>query len=134
MVSAMLFAFSMVALAQFALYYWRAVLTGVAARPVSDRVLAAARVQERALMAQDFEMLSELYDLTPKLRGGIDGLAAVRAYYRVLGATAKALRWCGASVSEWIDRERLICTRYAAVQIEQRLQANLAMAAHVRSC
>ena len=39
MFSIMLLAISIVALSQFALYYWRAVLAGVAAQPVSDRVL-----------------------------------------------------------------------------------------------
>src|SRR5207245_2140132 len=41
MFSAMLFTVSIVALSQFALYYWRAVLAGVAAQPVSDRAPAA---------------------------------------------------------------------------------------------
>ena len=41
MFAAMLFTISIVALSQFALYYWRAVLAGVASLPVSDRVLAA---------------------------------------------------------------------------------------------
>jgi len=44
MFSAMLLAISIVALSQFGLYYWRAVLAGVAAQPVSDRVLVAAQV------------------------------------------------------------------------------------------
>ena len=42
MFAAMLFAISIVALAQFALYYWRAVLAAVAGQPVSEGVLAAA--------------------------------------------------------------------------------------------
>jgi len=45
MLAAMLFTISIVALAQFGLYYWRAVLSGVAAQPVSDRVLSAAHVE-----------------------------------------------------------------------------------------
>src|SRR2546425_5208889 len=40
--STMILAISITALAQFALYYWRAVLAGVAAQPASERTLAAA--------------------------------------------------------------------------------------------
>ena len=37
-------------------------------------------------------------------------------------------------LSNWCDRERIVCARYAAVQIDRRLQANLALAAALRSC
>jgi hypothetical protein len=37
-------------------------------------------------------------------------------------------------LAEWCERERVICARFAAVQIDRRLQANLAMAAALRSC
>src|SRR2546430_17637074 len=43
MFSLMLLAISIIALSQFALYYWRAVLAGVAAQPVSDRGLVGAQ-------------------------------------------------------------------------------------------
>ena len=39
MFAAMIFAIAIVALFQFALYYWRAVLTGVASQTVSNQVL-----------------------------------------------------------------------------------------------
>lgn len=57
MFAAMLFTISIVALSQFALYYWRAVLAGVAALPVSDRVLAAAHVEDGAFCRNTFERL-----------------------------------------------------------------------------
>jgi hypothetical protein len=34
----------------------------------------------------------------------------------------------------WGEREMALCARYAAVQIDRRLQANLEQAASVRSC
>jgi len=34
----------------------------------------------------------------------------------------------------WCERERLVCARYAAVQIDRRFQANLALAASLRDC
>jgi len=134
MFAAMLLAISIVALSQFALYYWRAVLAGVAAQPVSERVLAAANLDTASMEGRDFEKLAGLHDLTPDLQTGGDGLTLVRAYYRVLeGLTAVSVVRIP-SLAAWCEREQVICARYAAVQIDRRLQANLAMAAALRSC
>jgi len=134
MFAAMLFAISIVALSQFALYYWRAVLSGVAAQPVSDRVLAAAHLDARRMKGQDFETFAGLHELTPDLQTNGGGLTLVRAYYRVIEGLSML---CGVrmpALAEWCERERVICARYAAVQIDRRLQANLALAAALRSC
>jgi hypothetical protein len=37
-------------------------------------------------------------------------------------------------ISEWSERESLICAQYAAVKVDHRMQANLALAASLRSC
>jgi len=129
MFAAMLFAISIVALSQFALYYWRAVLAGVAALPVSDRVLAAAHVQDGRLLPQDFETFAELHDLTPDLKPNQGGLGLVRVYYRLVQGLGML-----PMLAAWSERERLICARYAAVQVDRRLQTNLELAAALRSC
>jgi len=134
MLSAMILTISVVALSQFALYYWRAVLIGVAAQPVSGRVLEAARVNAGELSGHDFQVLAGLHDLTPDLRPGLGGLGLVRAYYGAVESIGKLAANFMPSVSEWADRERMICARYAAVQIDRRMQANLALAAAIRSC
>jgi hypothetical protein len=134
MFATMLFAISIVALAQFGLYYWRAVLAGVAAQPVSDRVLSAARVENGRVAPEHFETLAGLHDLTPDLFPNRGGLGLVRLYYRVvqsLGAVAGARI---PAVAAWSLSERVICARYAAVQVDRRLQANLQLAASLRSC
>src|SRR5713101_4019174 len=84
MFSAMLLAISIVALSQFAIYYWRAVLAGVAAQPVSDRVLVAAQVENGRLMPQHFQTLAGLHELTPDLFPDRSGLGLVRIYYRLI--------------------------------------------------
>jgi hypothetical protein len=134
MFAAMLFAISIVALAQFALYYWRAVLAGVAAQPVSDRVLAAARVENGRVTSQHFGTLAGLHDLTPDLYPNRGGLGLVRIYYRVVGALDALAGTRIPAVAAWSIRERVICARYAAVQMDRRLQANLELAASLRSC
>ena len=134
MFAAMLFAISIVALSQFALYYWRAVLAGVAAQPVSHRVLEAARVEGGRLSANDFAALAGLHDLTPDLHLDRGGLSLVRLYFRAIGAIEAVLGGSMPSVAAWGQREGAICARYAAVQIDRRLQANLELAASLRSC
>jgi hypothetical protein len=133
MFSAMLLSISIVALSQFALYYWRAVLAGVAAQPVSDRVLAAARVENGRVTPGHFETLAGLHDLTPDLSPTNGGLGSVRLYYRAVAAL-DALFGKLPAVKAWSERERVICARYAAVQVGRRLQANLELAASMRSC
>jgi hypothetical protein len=134
MFAAMLFAISIVALSQFALYYWRAVVAGVAAQPVSHRVLEAAHVEGDSLSAKDFETLAGLHDLTPDLQPERGGLSLVRLYFRAIGTIEVVLGGSIPSVAAWGQRERAICARYAAVLIDRRLQANLELAASLRSC
>lgn len=129
MFAAMLFTISVVALSQFALYYWRAVLAGVAAQPVSDRVLAAAHVEDGHLLPRHFETLAELHQLTPDLKPSQSSLGLVRLYYRLVQGLGLL-----PMLAAWSEHERLVCARYAAVQVDRRLQANLALAASLRSC
>jgi len=129
MFATMLLTISVVALSQFALYYWRAVLAGVAAQPVSDRVLAAAHVEDGRLLPQHFATLAELHNLTPDLKPGQGGLGLVRVYYRLVQGLGML-----PVMAAWSERERVICVRYAAVQVGRRLQTNLELAASMRSC
>ncbi len=134
MFAAMLLAISIVALSQFALYYWRAVLAGVAAQPVSDRVLGAAHLEAGRMKGQDFETLAGLHELTPDLRTNGGGLTLVRAYYKTIEGLSILSGARLPAVAEWCERERVICARFVAVQIGLRLQANLELAASLRSC
>lgn len=134
MFAAMLFAISIVALSQFALYYWRAVLAGVAAEPVSHRVLEAAQVRDGQLSGADFDTLVGLHDLTPELDSAQGGLFLVRVYFRVLEGLGAIAGSQVPSLAAWSQRERATCARYAAVQVDRRLQANLALVASLRSC
>jgi hypothetical protein len=134
MFSAMLFAISIVALSQFALYYGRAVLAGVAALPVSDRVLTAARVENGRLTSDHFETLAGLHDLTPDLFPNRSGLGLVRLYFRLVESLNSLVGSRMPAIAAWSERERVICARYAAVQVGRRLQANLELAASLRSC
>jgi hypothetical protein len=134
MFGVMLFAISVVALSQFALYYWRAVLTAVACQPVSDNVLAAANIENGRVTGRDFQTLSGLHDLTLELTPSTNGLGLVRLYYRVVDRLATVAGQRLPAISAWCEQELTVCARYAAVQIECRLRSNLELAASMRSC
>ena len=134
MFSAMLLTISVVALSQFAVYYWRALVMGVASQPVSERVLEAAQITGAELTAEHFQIFSQLHELTPDLRQAPAGIGLVRLYYHSIRALGTVAGKFSPSIAEWSEREKVLCARYAAVQIDKRLQANLALAASIRSC
>jgi hypothetical protein len=134
MFAAMLFAISAVAITQFGMYYWRAVLASVASQPVSESVLAAISAENRPLQAADFVQFAGLHAMTPDLTPRGRGLAMVRFYYGLTRALNMMVGVRVPAVAQWIEQEGTICARYAAVQIDHRLQANMELAAALRSC
>ena len=94
MFSAMLLTISIVALSQFALYYWRAVLAGVAAQPVSDRVLAAAQVENGRVTPGHFQTLAGLHDLGGPIRPVKGGLAETAIVVGMLGQVTGRVVGC----------------------------------------
>jgi hypothetical protein len=134
MFAAMLFAISTVAITQFGMYYWRAVLASVASQPVSESVLAAISAENRPLQAADFVQFAGLHAMTPDLTPRGRGLAMVRFYYGLTRALNMMVGVRVPAVAKWIEQEGTICARYAAVQIDHRLRANMELAAALRSC
>ena len=134
MFAAMIFTIAILALCQFALFYWRAVVSGVASLPVSDRVLEAAHLDSGEFCGADFEKLASLHGMTPELQGGDSSLQLVGAYYRVVNSMGAMFGKVSPVMLNWSERESVLCARYAAAQIERRLQSNLLQAASIRSC
>lgn len=130
MIAAILFTVSVAAFGQFALYYWRSLVAGVAAQPISDRVQMAAGLATAEVSGGDFHAILNLHDVAPGLKDDQGGLRVVRVYYRAM----ELLRGLHMpSLAAWSEREMLTCARYVAVLVDQRLERNLACAAEVRS-
>ena len=134
MFALMLLAISTVALTQFGVFYWRAVLASVAAQPVCMSVLSAVAAENRPLRAADFVQFAGLHELTPDLSTGGRGLGLVRFYYALIQALEMLVGARVPAVAQWTEREGAICARYAAVQVDLRLQGNLQLSAAIRSC
>lgn len=119
-IAALILVLSVAALAQFALFYWRALLVSTAAEPLSDS-LREATGREDELGADQFHALLALRELCPDLEGGNENWRGVSAYYGFL-SLMKATRV--PAVAQWADAEQTLCSRYAAVLLDRRLQAN----------
>jgi hypothetical protein len=128
MIAAILFTVSVVAFAQFGLYYWRATISGVAAHAISDRIRLAAGITSTAIGARDFRNILVLNDLSPDLRGPNGSFRAIRAYYAVVKNLGRVVP----AMANWADAEMATCSRYVAVLMDEHLERNMACAAEVR--
>jgi hypothetical protein len=133
LIATIMFAISGAALGQFALYYWRSVVAGVAAQPVSDRVRKAAGLASESVGSADFRAVMDLHGLTPGLKDDGGDLRAVRAYYRVVEMLGRLAGFRLPVVAAWSEREMTTCSRYVAVLVDRRLERNLVCAAEMRS-
>jgi hypothetical protein len=128
MIAAILCMVSAVALFQFALYYWRAVISGVATQPISDRIRTAAGIIAPQIGAQDFRSILSLHDLSPDLRGPNGSFLGVRTYYSAVEKLGRLIP----TMASWANAEMLTCSRYVAVLVDQHLERNIACAAQMR--
>jgi len=128
MIAALIFVISIVALAQFGLFAWRAAFLSVAAREVSEETRAAMGAAAAAVEDGDLEGATKWLDLSPNLAGEDRRLWTVKVYY----AAVRAISALGPNEA-WSHREMVACARYAAVVVEERLQRNRLVVAEMQS-
>jgi hypothetical protein len=127
-IAAILFCISSVAVGQFAFYYWRASIACTATRQVSDRVRVAAGIQAPSVSSRDFRAILAAYDLTPDLTGHGRGHRAIRAYYTFVEKVGRM----NPLAADWAEAEMVMCTRYAAAVLDERIQRNSDSATQMR--
>jgi hypothetical protein len=128
MVGSILFIVSIVAFGQFGLYYWRAMISGVATQAISDRIRAAAGISAAAVGPRDFRSIVILSDLSPDLRGPGGSFRGIRAYYAIVEKLGRIVP----AMANWSTAEMTTCSRYVAVLMDQHLERNMACAAQMR--
>jgi len=128
MLAAIILAISIVALGQFGLYYWRAMISGVASQAISERIRTAAGISSRPIGAQDFHNVLILSNLSPDLRGPGGSFRAIRIYYAAVEKLGKIVP----AMASWSNAEMATCSRYVAVLMGQHLERNIACAAQMR--
>src|SRR3974390_2916241 len=128
MLAFILLLMSAAAFVQFGLYYWRAMISAVAAQELSERIQVAAGISASSVGARDFYNILIIKNMSPNLRGSAGGFTLVRAYYFIV----KMLGDLIPAVSPWSASEMATCSRYVAVLIYQHLARNMAAAEQVR--
>jgi hypothetical protein len=128
MIAVVILIVSVVAFAQFWIYYWRATISGIAAQAISDRIRVAAGITHESITAQDFRSILILKDLSPTLRGPSGSMFAIRMYYNAIEKMGKMVP----AMAGWANTEMATCSRYLAVQMDRHLQRNILCAAQVR--
>lgn len=128
MIAAILFCISMVAVGQFAFYYWRASIASTSTRQVSDRTRVAAGIQAPSVSSRDFRAILAAYDLTPDLTGNGRRHRAIRAYYPFIEKIGRLFP----PAANWAEAEMSLCSHYAAAILDERLQCNADSATQMR--
>jgi hypothetical protein len=129
MIAICILALSILALAEFAISQWRSMWILVGAQPLSSSLESATGISAESLTADHFSLLAQTTEqLCPSREEGNLWLREVGVYYRIVRLLDKNIP----SLSSWANDELLACSRYAAVVLDQRLNANLAYASEVR--
>ncbi len=108
---------------------WRAIVGGIAARPISDRLRVAAGRAASDLTGADFAVLERLFAAAGVLEGTAADAIVIRTYY----SGVRALKSLLPAFAPWSEREMTVCSRYLAVRVDRFLATNAACARRVRS-
>jgi hypothetical protein len=111
--------------AQLELLYWRTKIAKISAQPISDRVRAAARISSQVIGAQDFRSIFSLHEHVPGLHGPGGNFRVLNNYYKVVEKLGRLIP----SSAAWANAEMAICSKYAAVVVDQQLERNITRAA-----
>lgn len=134
MTAILILAFSVLALAQFAISQWRMIWLTTANQPLSDSLRAATGIASESIGPNDFGKLLGLCDeMSPRLKKGTPWLREVKGYYSVVARLEKSFRSLQPALSAWAASEMKTCSRYVAVVLDQNLALDLDQRAAVRS-
>jgi hypothetical protein len=126
MLSIFILVFSVSALVRLGISQWRAIWIATANQPLSDSLQLTAGIDGATIGAGDFKTLLQLCNkLSPDLKKTSPWLKEVSIYYRAVAKLEQIFKVKLPSISEWAKGEMQICSRYAAVVLDQNLSMNL---------
>lgn len=134
MTASLILVLSLAALTQFAVSQWRMIWLTTANQPLSEALRDATGFEAEAIGPNDFGKLLVLCDeLSPNIKKVTPWLREVRFYYGMMTKLQMACRSVQPALSAWAAAERQICSRYAAVVLDQNLALDLDRHAAARS-
>jgi hypothetical protein len=120
MMAGLIFVFSLAAMMQFFVSYCRSLIAASARRALSLDVQDVVGIT-RSAKSEDFERVMQFLHLCPERREDRNGIQAIGAYFRLLGAVGKTLGKLIPSLRAWIESERSQCAYFAAVALDRRI-------------
>lgn len=121
MIPVLILAFSVLALAKFGMAQWRLILLSAADYQLSESLHFSTGLDADAIGPRDFGKLKGFCDgLSPEMKSTSCWLKEVSLYYRMVALVEKL-----PVLSLWANREMQLCSRYAAVVLDQNLAMNL---------
>lgn len=116
----LIFVFSLAAMMQFFVSYCRSLIAASARRALSPDVQDVVGIT-RSAKGEDFERVMQFLHLCPERREDRNGIQAIGAYFRMLGAVGKTLGKFIPSLHAWTESERSQCAYFAAVALDRRI-------------
>jgi hypothetical protein len=110
---------------QLELFYWRTKIAKISTHPISDRVRAAAGIASQTIEAHDFRSILSLHEHAPGLHGPSGDFRVVNSYYKVMEKLGRLIP----ASADWANVEMTMCSKYAAVIVDQHLERNITRAA-----
>ena len=132
MMAAVIFIFSFAALMQFFVSYCRSLIAASARRALSADVQDVIGIK-RSASGDDFARVMQFLYLCPDRREDRNGIKAIGAYFRLLGAVGTTMGRLIPSLRAWTESERSQCAYFAAVALDRRIAHNRDMFAEQMS-
>jgi hypothetical protein len=132
MMAALIFIFSFAALMQFFVSYCRSLIAASARRALSADVQDVIGIK-RSASGDDFARVMQFLYLCPDRREDRNGIKAIGAYFRLLGAVGTTMGRLIPSLRAWTESERSQCAYFAAVALDRRIAHNRDMFAEQMS-
>jgi hypothetical protein len=132
MMAAVIFVISVAALMQFFVSYCRSLIAASARRVLSVDVQDVIGIR-RSASGEDFARVMQFLHLCPDRREDRNGVKAIGAYFRLLGAVGITMGRLIPSLRAWTESERSQCAYFAAVALDRRIAHNRDMFAEQMS-
>lgn len=120
MITALILAFSSVALLQFFMSYCRSVIAASVAQPFSEQLREIIGIRDREISGEHFGRLVQLARLCPDAGNDSRPIAAVQGYFHLLRIGRASLRMIPSAVA-WTERELSGCAYFAAIALDHRI-------------
>jgi hypothetical protein len=123
MMAAVIFVISVAALMQFFVSYCRSLIAASARRALSVDVQDVIGIR-RSASGEDFARVMQFLHLCPDRREDRNGVKAIGAYFRLLGAVGTTMGRIIPSLRAWTESERSQCAYFVAVALDRRIAHN----------